>query len=263
MINLKTHFVAICIALLFSTNVKAQDEDCSVCGWYVDGVKTEKLECYTFDKLQLVLPYNMDWSGHDQINLCFTHENNDKTWFYGIKSLPGSAIKSLVKGNYIVYTLFSKELGHYTQGLSLRLGQEHGFKRESLAYGGKSTFGKKDGPSPDCKIIVYAESGTLTGYTESYDENCKCIKKRPNYSYASLSKEYALTCTNRIGKGLLSKDELDLSQPCSASGEKVDLNKLGGGSSNNGSGNVTINNTVVVKNEVSTSTKTTNGTTST
>lgn len=219
--------------LFFTLTTKAQDAS----GFYVDGVKTDKIDCYSFDKLQIVIPYNSGMSGYDNINIHFVLNNeNPKSTLKGVITIQGSAIKTFIKGNYIVYTLLSKTMGNeksrwYGQLTSLKLSYDNydnlsEIHRATMSQETKSKKQNAGDPAPDCKLYAYIEGGTVTSTEEKFDDACQCIKKIPIYTYAKIyDKSPELSCANRkyvSGTPV----QVDLTAPCSVAGTKVDFNNL-------------------------------------
>lgn len=62
-------YLIMVIFLISTILCTSQEENCVKCGWYVDGVKTDTVKCYSFDKLQIVLPYNEGFEGYDIIDV--------------------------------------------------------------------------------------------------------------------------------------------------------------------------------------------------
>ena len=283
----KPLLTAICLTLLFTTNIKAQDDDVNA-GWYADGVKVDKIDCYNFKKLQLVVPYNSEWSTYDFISIHVSYMVGLMPGEDGVKLISTKSINGFIKGKYLVYSLFKSNEGpgssqNGNDVLDLIQGDPYSAKgipnqtdyfigakesprllrlfRWDLKYeDGKAK--NKDKPASDLVLSFDVYGLTQTGIKEEYNQSCSCIKKKPVYSSAKGSQTYKLTCTNRlINKAAV--ENLVFSETCNYQGKKLDFNSLGGANSNNnGSGNVTINNTVVVKNEVHSTTKTTGGNTS-
>lgn len=221
-----TIILATFFTLLLFTNSKIQDEDCTVCGWYADGVKVERIDCYNFDKLQLVLPYNAGMSGYEKINIWARLETNKSEGLFGgiasegtnqgVKSLPGSAIKTVLKGNYIVHTIFSKETGDNAN-------LKRDFQGADMTYNAifsKTTFSKKrkakkDKEIPDMILVGWVQGASISGYTYEENPNTGSTQKVPTYSTTILSKYYQLKCGNPSDDAA-----------CAIMGTKVDLNNL-------------------------------------
>ena len=208
----------IIILTFFSLQTKAQDEDCPVCGFYADGVKVEKIDCYSFDKLQIVLPYNSGLDGYDLINIWVRLEETKGflgRGYNGVKSLKGTAIKTLVNGNYIVFTLFSKEYGTETKmKRDFRGGVTDDYPSELTTDVLPKKPSKKN---PDgLHLYFWLEGATLTGYKEELNPAKNEILKIPQYSTAKLSKVYSTICVAEAGD----------SSTCTYTGTKVDLNNL-------------------------------------
>ena len=67
----------ICITA-FTTSTKKvilnpQEQDLG--GWYADGVRIDTLKCYGFKNLQLVVPYNAEWSAYSQLSVNIFADN--------------------------------------------------------------------------------------------------------------------------------------------------------------------------------------------
>ena len=260
--NKSTFSVFIFLLLtLFSTQSKAQD-DCAVCGWYVDGVKTDKIDCYSFDKLTLVLPYTAAMSDYDQINIWVTMTSKPKSGPYpinGVNRIPAGALKTYVKGNYIVFNLFSKNYGaegrNKGQVAYLEFVNSLGsITRNQLYTEGKRMKETKGAPAIDAYLSAQIEGGSITSYTEKYNQARQTIEKIPNYTYTSLDiKSSELTCTKRILVGQNDFSPVDLTPPCSVPGTKVDFNNLGKTTSNttsNSNTNSTSTNNTPAKTEM-------------
>ena len=223
------------LIFLFLTTLQTKAQDDPVCGWYVDGVKTDKIDCYSFDKLTVVLPYNSGLSGYDEIDIWVTMTTKPKSGPYpitGIKRIPGTALKAYVKGNYIVFNVFSKSYGYDGK----RKGQDADLEKKSVGQinrnqlytEGKSRKEIKGDPAVDAYLYAELYQRTITGYTEKYNQATNTIEKTPNYSGGSLDiKSPELTCTKRILVGNNDFSPVDLTPACSVPGNKVDFNNLG------------------------------------
>jgi hypothetical protein len=238
---MKNLLFAFTFLTFLSFQTKAQDENCAACGFYIDGVKVEKIDCYSFDKLQIVLPFNNGVDGYDLVNIWIRLEETKSfagRGYDGVKSVKGSVVKTLVKGNYIVYTVFAKDFGVTTQmKRDFRGGVTDDYPSELTTNVLPKKPSKKN--PEGLHLFIWLEGATLTGYKEELNPAKNAIIKIPQYSVAKLSKRYSTLCVAETGDG----------SSCSYPGTKVDFNNLGNnGSSSNNSGNTNTtptNNTTV------------------
>lgn len=207
------------VTLSIFTNTKAQD-DPNV-GFYVDGVKVTELTCYSFKSLVVVLPFNKAYSNFDRFML-YTDTKNEFTSTYTISK---GKILSTVKKDYIVLTLFDGQGQVSALGRAYSYGQmdcENGLTRGALAY-----FMSKS--EDDLSIALWGQ--TISGYAENYDADCNCVKKEATYDQEILVKGVSVALKNRSKKKGFMKSpcsfEVDISQPCTVEGTKVDFNTLG------------------------------------
>lgn len=215
--------VFMCITAFTTINKKVilnpQDEDCQACGFYIDGVKVEKVDCYSFDKLQIVLPYISGIDGYDLVNIWIRLEETKGFAGRGydrVKSVKGSLVKTLVKGNYIVYTVFSKDFGVNTQ---MKRDFRGGVTDEYPSELTRNVLPKKQSKkTPEgLHLYIWLEGATLKGYKEELNPSKDAIIKIPEYSVTKLSKVYSVICSSETGDG----------STCKYQGTKVDFNTLG------------------------------------
>lgn len=224
----KILFSLCAIALfLFSNNVKAQD-DPNV-GFYADGVKVTELNCYAFQTLTVVFPYNSAYSNFDRFIIRADYDN---PWGGGnyngcFNILSKASVLTKAKGNYIIYELFSAGVdaapaqtdfndAHAYSGLSGYI------SRKGLAhYIGKT-------PETDLRISIGGE--TIDGYKEEYDQASGSVRKITLYTFEELGNVLKLHLVNRQN---VPERKINLSQPCTFEGSKVDFNNLGKAASGN------------------------------
>lgn len=229
----------------FSIQTKAQDDPA---GWYVDGVKVEKLTCYNFKNLQLVVPYNSEWAAYTHISVnIFTDHSGE--WFPGsdknggVKIFTMNSINGFLKGNYMVYNLFTPgetssgdiadfRLSIDNNGLIYEDGRPpsswnvYKLRRWNLKYdlAGAKSDGK---PADDVKLSFKIFGLTQTGTKEEYYDPTKSILKIPIYNVTKLTKSYNIVCSNRLYKGRKAElNKAPFTDPCPIEGTKVDFNNL-------------------------------------
>lgn len=212
---IKLNHLIIIVFSLGILNIKAQ-EDPNV-GFYVDGVKVTELTCYSFEKLQLVIPYNPNYSSFDklQIKMYSSYKKEGLIWSgLSYKDITKGNAFIYIKGKYIVYEIFSKEKndanadGYTNDGPCTRT------RLLSKGLGGG-----------DCLYVTF-DGYTISGYQEYYDQGCQCVKKSPTYNGEKLF-DFKLLLQNRKRSGLLKSPDINWSEPCTYPGTKVDLNNLG------------------------------------
>lgn len=211
--------VFICITA-FTTSTKKvilNPQDDPNVGFYADGVKVTELTCYSFKTLHIVIPYNDALNTIQEFALHIDVNNQYPRTSYKI-----SKGKLLLKrkGKYVVFEIFNEnsiynEIAAPDQHLSG--GGEFG--RSWLAfYFDKYSIG-------DLPLNLSFKSLVTTGYKETFDQGCNCIKKTPEYDSEDIGLKFSLLLKNRT-KGKSTK-KVDMSQPCDISGTKVDFNNLG------------------------------------
>jgi hypothetical protein len=202
----KLFFTLLLTLNFFAGHLRAQDEECPVCGWYVDGIKIDTLSCYNFKRLTLVLPYNPAMDGYDEVVLRMAG-NSDKT-------VPGRAVKTLVKNGYFILYVEGENIGNT-------------YRLEP-----KTLINKKGTPAKNREFYGSVEGKSISGYTEKYDASRGGVMVRtPDYKYSSISKDYKLVCTNRVygsGAFTLKEDPVDVTQKCNFRGKPVDFTNLDG-----------------------------------
>lgn len=218
---MKTNKVQTLLAIFFFLHINLKAQDDPNCGRYVDGIKTDKIDCYTFGALHLVLPYNDTWKGYDKINIQIDFESEEAP-IMGVQSFQKGTVGANLKGKYIVYTIFDKDWQAASKFNYANLIQLTKWKLAHRFKMGKSK------PADDVPLIGRLFGLTIIGYEEKFDNSCNCLKKTEVTNSTKLSSAYFLNCTNRTtnndGKiGAL----VDLSQPCSVTGTKVDFNNPG------------------------------------
>lgn len=241
---MKNLLFAFTFLTFLSFQTKAQDD---LKGIYVDDIKVSELSCYSFGTMLVAVPYKEEYSAYTMIMFdIYTEQASSK------KEIPSNAIISFVKGKYIVFQIFDKDAQNsnaYNESL------EGSITRGALAnYSGSS--------ENELKIVLWGM--TLTGYEEKYYQNCNCIKKTPKYTQKELSFNKIKLNGRKKSGGFMggltnnpSLKQVDLTQPCSITGTKVDFNNLGksGSSSNNSSNtNTTPTNNTPVKAETTVAT---------
>ena len=215
-----TLLLTIFLASIF-TNAKAQDDD-PFCGWYVDGVKTDKIDCYSFGELHIVVPYNSSYSGFDQVHIA-VYLASDKNGTRSVNRYVGTAINTFKKGKYLVFRIFKKGEDFVDmKGNKYREDEIGQLNRYNMAFKG----GKKGKPAPDEKMFANLWGCTINGYEMAFDNACNCEKRKPILEEQQLGADYILTLTNRISSGAFSNDKVDMSAACSVIGTKVDFNTL-------------------------------------
>jgi hypothetical protein len=228
---MKKLITTLALSLLFITNLKAQDEDCPVCGWYVDGVKVDSINCYSFENLVLVLPYENEMKNHTKLYM-FVSEDLRKApegAFAESKiagnsiDITGASAKSYLYKGYLVYTVFSKA----TDGDD---GKNHApqqaLSRYNLYFDINRVGRKKGKEGRDAVITGGVLSASISGYTKKWDEGCKCERTNPEYTQTKATKEYVLVLKKRMEDGFWANSKVDLQAPCSFPGKKVDVNNL-------------------------------------
>ena len=261
--TLKPYLLTLSLFLLTLIPMKTKAQDDPNVGFYADGVKVDKIDCYDFQDLKVVFLYNQEWSQYDYIKIRL-HNGHPKAVKSGMgtvveKAIPLSSINNYLKGKYIVYSIYGKDKSPIDmcarpyQGDILPTMQTKLPKKGDLKYDGAIKKGK---PSDDNVLNVSLIGFTFKGVTEEFDESCNCIQKTKKYSYTDIDKGFSLLLTGRFTGG--NKEisaETDLSNPCTYSGTKVDFNSLGksGGTSNNSNSNSTNNAPVKTETPVKTS----------
>ena len=212
--NLKTLITAFCLTLLLTANLKAQD-DPNV-GFYVDGVKVNELTCYTFEKLTVVLAYKSNYNLYDRIEITVYSSYKEAGGLWDGQSymyITKANSADYVKGNYLVYNIFSKKDQSQANGY-IGSGGGGPVDRDKLQHKQSGLFKAGD------NLLIAMQGSQITGYTEKYYEGCQCIKKEPAYSATNLAR-LEIPLTNRT-----KNRSLDKSQPCDVPGTKVDFNNL-------------------------------------
>lgn len=209
-----------------SFETKAQDENCNVCGWYADGVKVDTLSCYNFDKLTLVLPYNDGMKGYNLINAWVLKTSNKKESMLsgiaqagtnmGVKSVPGNALSTIMKGEYIVLTIFSKVTGDKAFLDRDYKGYDKDYRCEITKSWMSEIRKEKKGKIEHWGLKAFVQGANITGYEETFDQSKNAIIKTPIYSAEKITKYYPLICKNQLNEN-----------SCSITGTKVDFNNLG------------------------------------
>ncbi len=211
--------------IILAINLKAQDENCVVCGWYADGVKVETLNCYNFDKLTLVLPYNEGMKGYDLVNVWVLKASDKKEGMFagiasagtnaGVKSVPGSAVSTIIKGNYIVITVFSNATGDKAFLDRDYKGSDKDYRCEVTKSWISETRKEKKGKIEQWGLNAFVQGAKITGYEETFEPSKNAIVKTPVYSAEKITKTYSLKCENQVEGNI-----------CSITGNKVDFNSL-------------------------------------
>jgi hypothetical protein len=241
--------VFICITA-FTTSTKKvilnpQEQDLG--GWYADGVRIDTLKCYGFKNLQLVVPYNAEWSAYSQLSVNIFADNmhdefpGTKT-DGGCKLIPMTSVSSFVKGKYLVYNFFNQgeipaaDLADFVlcrnnEGLPWNASnpQKDPYKIFRFTLKSDNSNAKNEGkPAPDFNLSFRFFGLTKTGEKEEFSSACNCLIKYPTYNAVKLTKTYSLTCTNRTQKARFKPaDPSYFNQPCTYTGTKVDFNTLG------------------------------------
>lgn len=239
---LKLFFLTVIIH--FTLTIKAQEENCPECGFYADGVKVETLNCYNFDKLTLVLPYNEGMKGYDLVNVWVLKASDKKEGMFagiasagtnaGVKSVPGSAVSTIIKGNYIVITIFSNATGDKAFLDRDYKGYDKDYRCEVTKSWLSETRKEKKGKIEQWGLNAFVQGANITGYEETYEQSKNAIVKTPVYSAEKITKAYSLKCENQVE-----------GNSCSIKGTKVDFNNLGkSGSSSNTSSNSNTNSNI-------------------
>lgn len=203
-------------------------------GFYADGVKVDKIDCYDFQDLKVVFLYNQEWSQYDYIKISVQlgGAGQIKKGLGRIveKAIPLSSIGNYKKGNYIIYTIYGVDKSPIdlcakpNQGDLLPTMQARFPTKGDLKYDGALKKGK---PSDDAILNVYLTGLTFKGVTEEFNPACNCIEKTKRYSFTDLKKEFNLVLTGRFTGGNKERYiETDLTKPCVYSGTKVDFDKL-------------------------------------
>lgn len=223
----KTRLAFAFLLLTFSTT-KAQDD---LSGVYVDGIKTTELNCASFGDMYVVFPidklksfesvnvygsveYNRDWQKTvGNANTYFKTASLDlKSFTY--KNQTYVKISLIRKGN--------QESDYYTPRTSAGL-IPYQLMRSSLSYDTKANFGTPK------ELRVQINGANAKGSTEAYDAGCNCIVKKPIYE-ATEYKVFYVTLKNSAKLGFAKSyddTKVDLSQPCSVAGTKIDFENLG------------------------------------
>ena len=187
-------------------NLRGQDIDCPDCGWYADGVKVEKIDCYGWKKLEVVLPYQPGMSGYETL-LIRVLDPKAVSGSSGIKTVPGNAVQTLVKNDRIVHTVFAGADDNANLYRDYE-GNLAGITTEA------SGITKSRITKTKSERILYVQLYNLSiaGYTEKYDSYKQAYVKTPNYSEQKLSDVYTLSCVKSVNP--------DPTQPCAFQGKK-------------------------------------------
>lgn len=242
--------LAFAFLLLFFSNTKAQDD--ANCGVYIDGVKVNQIECYSFGSLTVVFPYNPAYKNFTNVKITISVITYGTT-----KEITSAGLFKYIKGNYMVYEILSKD-EQATKGESMEapgtdIEGKFVVRRSTMMYYSNSS----DLDKPTIDILV--EGQKINGYTERYDPLTKRLVEEPKYNAEELyNLRVPLINRQKLKRGdPIYTKEVDLSQPCSVSGTKVDVNNLGSSSSNSTSNNTTAEvKTTTTKTETKTNTVT-------
>lgn len=215
---MKKIFILLATIFFFNINVKAQDDP--NIGFYVDGVKVNELTCYTFGRLTVVLSNNPAYAKYDRLYITI----KTKYKKVGVIEIPTYSTKHS-KGKYFVYDLWvpNKQNAVYKP--------KDGSKEKNGEYEVNPTRGYLayyTGSTPTGKLTFTLGGSTISGYTEEYDAGCSCVMKKPTYSDSELE-TLELKLSNQESKKKFTVFEgiqMDLSQPCTYPGIKVDFNSL-------------------------------------
>lgn len=227
------------LATIFAFNGQAQDD---LSGWYADGIKVDKISCYGFKNLQLVVPYNSEWGSYTSLSIKVIAGGAANS---GVKLIDLTSINSFIKGKYLVINLFAQgEVPHGDIFKAPKTNNDDGLpvpqigvnpyqysyelRRWELKYdaAGNKEHGK---PAPDLKLSFRIFGLKKTGEKEEFEQSCKCLRKTPIYSSEKLTKTYDLICTNRemFSQKKLGQWEKNIfTDACPTEGTKVDFNSL-------------------------------------
>jgi antitoxin component YwqK of YwqJK toxin-antitoxin module len=250
---LKTLILALA---LITSNIKAQDD--SKCGIYIDGTFVDKIDCWAFDHMYLVFPISAEkYKKYDMIevkiraitddgSVSWVKEFTPETFFenfgdakYGvwkfltnIKTDKAFYVSNSITGSNVYERKDFTKQPDATYRFSVR-----GFMSEGWSY---------DGAGHKVGLYQRGENGGAYLYKSSEIPAPKC-KKCP-WGEGAVCNLSGNKIELKVEKSLAYKDEFGI------------IGKGSDKSFGNNSGNLTINNTVVVKNEVSVgTTKTTAG----
>jgi hypothetical protein len=238
---MKNLLFAFTFLTFLSFQTKAQD-DPNV-GFYADGVKVDKIDCYDFQDLKVVFLWNSEWAQYDYIKIQI-QRGHPNTFKNGLtdkfeKAIPVSSINNYLKGKYIVYTIYGKDKApidlcqkpYYDDELpvsqvsNLLPDDAKSLTKGNLKYDYALGKGK---PSYDNLLKASIIGFTFKNVKEEFSKECNCITKTKKYSFINLDKGFSLILAGRFNGGRKDMSaETDLTKPCTYTGTKVDFNNLG------------------------------------
>ncbi len=249
--NSGLHFLAFIFLLLTCIRTIGQDERS---GWFADGVKVDRLTCYSFGSFQVAVPYKSEWEVYEFISV---HIYKGKSEWGGVKMIPIKAINNYIKGTTLVYTIYKDNDISFEEGSLLEKGSYSSIGVHDINISGQTEdfylyrwmlkyeaiyMGKaRELPDEELNFDLYGV--TQTGIKEEFSPTCNCIKKTPQYSTKKLTKTYKLVCTGRTQRKAKEKlDPAEFTVPCSYPGTKIDFNSSStSGSSLNSTNNSNTN----------------------
>jgi hypothetical protein len=252
--RIRAKLFAIFALLFLFSNLKAQSGD-PVCGIYIDGVKANELNCYSFGTMVLVLPYDNSYKEFDKVRVSILSSCAGTAWDGDTYlDLTSTSFADYVKGKYLVYEVFGK-------GIQIAKGKfthDGPVTRSKLLH-----VDKFDTPKSPQTLYIEMLALTKSGDKEYYDTGCNCYKREPTYSSTALYR-LNLPLKNRIkvkGNPANKPEEIDMSQPCIVDGIKFDFNTLGGTSTSGSNTNNNLSDNKVVKTTDTKTNEATNNTT--
>jgi len=210
--NLASASLVLCFMVLFSTNIKAQDD--ANCGIYIDGTIVDKIDCWTFDYMYLIFPIPPleKYSNYDLITVSYvkTYLTNTYTKEYGntvfsMRFTPQGFKDNFGNAKYGVYKfLMNKETRRLSDDQT-----ETGTPWTRKQYAGKEKYFYKDDESFEVQVAGF----TISAY--QYDNNGG---KYPVYGNGVF-----LYKSDKIPHVQCKKCKWDENVPCTVTGKKVEL----------------------------------------
>jgi antitoxin component YwqK of YwqJK toxin-antitoxin module len=196
---IKSLLVAVGLMTFGPVNLKAQDD--SNCGIVIDGVLVDKIDCWSFQEMNLIFPITDRHKKYDkiQLKLCKYEKPDDTTpGGFSYDFSPQSFGDNFEGATYGVWKFLTKDFEKGRLGYFGPFGGNILFKRKE--------FSKRSGNFLEIVLTAY----TITGY--SYDSYGNKI---PNYGNGLI--------LYKSSKVEILKSKYDKSVTCNPSGKKTEL----------------------------------------
>lgn len=212
------------------TNSSSKPQN-DISGWYADGVKVEKMDCFSFQDLKIAVPFKPEWNQYEfiKIRIDYTSVKGSSIFNYMFeKVIPVKSINSHVKSGFLIYQLFGKE----NASIDLKnFSDEHEISTaEGVLLKTKMKFEtafKAGKPAPEMKLVAKIYGLGFAYEKEEFNTGCNCIIKKKRYTPTSLDKDYTLLVSGRVTAKVRDiENGVGLDSTCTYSGTKVDFNNL-------------------------------------